>query len=352
MHASKPTPMNAQIYAEASDWLVEFRLGDVGAEERKAFDGWLRASPEHVRAYLELAAIWNDGAALDPGREYDDEVLLRDAQMDSNVVAIERDVPVAHVSPPPARVRQRWLAVAAALVLAVVPVGAWWIAQRDTYSTSIGELRKLTLPDGSSVELNALSRVRVHFDDRQRGIELVEGQALFRVAKDPARPFVVSSDTMRVRAVGTQFDVRRRASGTTVTVVEGRVEVASLETPAAAGQSTPAALLLDAGEQTTITAQPSLTKVTASTEVVTAWTQGRLVFKGTPLREVVSEFNRHNARPLVIHDHQLADFNITGIFASTDPSPFIRFLASRPDIEVVERSDEVLIARRGVLEKK
>src|SRR5205823_2531257 len=100
--------------------------------------------------------------------------------------------------------------------------------------------RSIALPDGSLIELNARSSVRVRFTSNERAVELFEGQALFRVAKDPARPFIVSSDGKRVRAVGTQFDVYRKKASTTVTVLEGRVTVGRA---AAEGTSLPTAQL-------------------------------------------------------------------------------------------------------------
>lgn len=97
--------------------------------------------------------------------------------------------------------------LAAAFVVALVSVSAWLYAERNTYGTGIGEQRSITLSDGSIIELNAHSKVRVAFHDRERDLELLEGQALFRVAKNRNRPFVVHAGGTSVRAVGTQFDV-------------------------------------------------------------------------------------------------------------------------------------------------
>ena len=102
----------------------------------------------------------------------------------------------------------------------------WWgLSKPTTYSTAIGEQRSFTLADGSTIELSPRSRVRVRLSDRERDIQLLDGQAFFTVTKDVNRPFVVAVDQARVRAVGTQFDVNKRRSGTTVTVLEGRVAV-------------------------------------------------------------------------------------------------------------------------------
>src|SRR5580658_5363422 len=90
----KPKTINSQIYAEASDWLVEFRSGDVDSEGRKDFHLWLKTSPEHMRAYLELAAIWNEGSALDSQRTFDDARLLRDFDSQTNVT----ELPTARAS--------------------------------------------------------------------------------------------------------------------------------------------------------------------------------------------------------------------------------------------------------------
>jgi transmembrane sensor len=124
-----------------------------------------------------------------------------------------------------------------------------WIA-RDTarsYSTGIGEQRTIQLMDGSTVELNARSKVEVRLTERRRDVALIEGQALFHVAKDKLRPFVVRAGEAEVRAVGTEFDVYKKQAETVVTVVEGRVETYPGSDGAAA-----AAILLSAGEQLTV----------------------------------------------------------------------------------------------------
>src|SRR5262249_13652201 len=105
-----------------------------------------------------------------------------------------------------------------------------------------------------------------------------------------------------------------------------------------------------AGEQAEVSAQSTAVEKangkSGTVEAATAWTQGRLVFQGTPLQEVAAEFNRYNARRLVVQDPELANLRVTGIFSSTDPSSLIRFLETRPEIDLTQTPDEIHITRK------
>jgi transmembrane sensor len=234
------------------------------------------------------------------------------------------------------------------------------------------------LSDGSTVALNSRSGIKIRFSKHERTVELIQGQALFHVAKDSARPFTVSADGTRVRAVGTQFDVYRKYSGTVITVVEGRVAVLAHVAPAAATvelQSPPVAsdevarrpsgavsspdligpareplsgrdtLFLVAGEQLIVTAKAYQKTDHPNIAGATAWTQ-RLVFDSASLSDVAAEFNRYNTRRLVIEDPNLYDFHISGVFSSADPDALIRFLRERPGVRVTETESEIRIAKK------
>lgn len=351
--------MNVQVQEEAAEWLVEFRTEEAGSSSRERFAAWLRTSPEHVRAYLELVAFWEDARLFDSGRALDVEALISLARSDTNVVELEAAVrpegtPVVSARDP-ARShrrslwRQPWATVAAVLCLAVI-AGFWYAGYyKPVYATEIGELRSVKLPDGSSVELNALSRVRVRFSDRERVVELLQGQALFRVAKNRTRPFIVVSDDTRVRAVGTQFDVNRKHAKTIVTVLEGRVALqsATRSVPEAGAVShLPEPVELGAGEQVTVTASSPVAPKRADVVIATAWTQQQLIFESTPLPEAAEEFNRFNSQRLVIASGELADFRINGTFAALDPASlprFVRFLREQPHIRIVESEDRIVV---------
>ena len=205
----------------------------------------------------------------------------------------------------------------------------------------IGEQRTIQLADGSTVELNARSRVEVRLTDRRRDVALIEGQALFRVAKDKHRPFVVRAGDAQVRAVGTEFDVYRKQTETVVTVVEGRVE-----TYEESGSAGAAAIVLSAGEQLTVQAHTVTKPMRADTVAATAWVQKRLMFEETPLSEVAEEFNRYNRRPLAIDDRELQKLKISGVYSSTDPTSLINFLRNQTSIRVIETENQVRVVRR------
>jgi len=367
--------LNVQICEEAAQWLVEFRTGDLDPTGRQRFDEWIRTSPEHLRAFIEMTALWEEAGQVDARRRFDVDTLIAQVHAEGNVVPLERrseGQDEAGPRPPRSRrTRARWAAAAA--VAGLIGVGSLIglrLLGQPTYATDVGEQRSLRLSDGSTVTLNSRSRVRVEFTDSQRTVELLEGQALFRIAKSEGRPFIVRADGTAVQAIGTQFDVNRRRDGTIVTVVEGRVAVVAVadnvrphhdlairpDSQADADEATRAGaptagavgkVLLSAGEQIeidggTASSQPKRANVSSAT----AWTQGQLVLESALLTQVADEFNRYSTRKLVAIDHGASPLHLSGVFV-TDPDFLIHYLRSRPDIEVRETATEILIIRNG-----
>ena len=412
--------LNTQIYEEACEWFIECRAGDLDNGARTEFDRWLRKSPEHQSAYLEIAAIWNEGPTLDPTHRWDLDTLIAQAAEDSgNVIPLERTlrpVPETPADPrqaPSSRTSKqvgaapahtkRLLALAASILL-IVAFATYLLTLRGVYATALGEQRSLALNDGSTVQLNSLSKIRIRYTEHERTVDLLQGQALFHVAKDTTRPFIVYSGQTRVRAVGTQFDVYRKADRTTVTVVEGRVAVLAVPEPADSANganSVPATdalqeragnrsrtsdinrpmsgvaqkggdlqptqapgasatsranselgsalpggegtLFLAAGEQITVNSQAGRRILHVNVAGATAWTQRELVFDSATLTCVAEEFNRYNERKLVIDPSALGTQHISGIFSSTDPTSLIHFIRDRPGLRVTETSTEIRV---------
>jgi ferric-dicitrate binding protein FerR (iron transport regulator) len=242
--ASAKAPLNEQVLEEAAGWFIEFRAGTLTGAAREEFLEWLRRSPEHIRAYLEISEAYVRLPTSDAMSAQETERLIAqiDARITDGVVRLSERVPRAPPAAGPANslsarsTSWRTFSLAASVLILVggaVAVYVW--SQRGLYTTGAGEERTVTLSDASRVQLNARTRLRVTYTDHTRDIQFLDGQALFQVAKDKTRPFIVHAGATSVRAVGTEFDVNRRSTGTTITVLEGRVAVV---TAAAAARGT------------------------------------------------------------------------------------------------------------------
>jgi len=366
MRPRRPRRENQQILEEASTWFVEMSEGEVLAEARREFDDWLRASPEHVRAYLKVAALWEDAPRLPRLEPAERERLFGAARREAHIAPLDR-IPTM-IAPPPERHRRpqvlrRHPLLAGSLLLGLTALAFWTNAQRGLYATGIGEQRSITLSDGSLIELDAHSRVRVELSPSLRAIELLEGQALFHVAKDHARPFIVRTGTASVRAVGTQFDVYRRAADTVVTVVEGQVAVSadaserfsgapatpgppSSTTPspsrAADEQPTP----LSAGQQLTLSPHARPLPQAADVAAALAWTERKLIYASSPLAQVVDEYNRYHEKPLRIRDEALEQMQVSGVFSASDDAALLAFLRAQPNVSVHDTDRDIEISSR------
>lgn len=334
--------MSRAIRRQAADWFVEFRTSEPNERGRKAFLAWLKESPAHMAAYLEMASLWDQSAALEIRAAWSLEALLDEAKSDPQNV-VQLDFPGAGEAGHRSQRRHVWIravGLAASLLLVIgAAFSIWAYSLRNTYSTAVAEQRSVVLSDGSTVELNARSRMRVRFTEHERHVDLLDGQALFTVAKNASRPFVVESRGTLVRAVGTQFDVYSNNSGTTVTVLEGSVAVTPETAPSPASPS-----LINAGQQMLIGAEGRPRQIhPVNPDVATAWTHRELIFEDTPLQDVATEFNRYNRRQLVIRDPSLQAFAIDGVFSSTDPAALVNFLRARPGIIVRETDTDIIV---------
>jgi transmembrane sensor len=205
------------------------------------------------------------------------------------------------------------------------------------HRTDYGEQRSIALADGSIVVLNTLSEVVVRFGPEERRVELVAGEAMFDVAHDPDRPFVVGTGAVELRVLGTRFSVYRKADSVRLAVLEGVVRAA----PPGAEQ---AHVLVRAGQGAVASLDGTIRRNhRIDLERVLAWTERRLIFDDVALADVVAEFNRYNRRPLIVQDPELAERRITSVFFANDVSALVAFLELEPDVEVLYGADAIRI---------
>lgn len=355
------------IAEQAARWWVVLNEEGCTAADREAFAVWVQRSPERVEAFLRMSMV---SSAL-----HSSEIRWPDTPMEDLIqqarAATAKVIPLHHASKAATgatepvrnslwrRNTRRFLAASAAALFAA----AWvlWTAGPDRYRTGLGEQRSVVLGDGSIVTLNTSSEIGVEYGEERRFIRLRSGEALFNVAHDVARPFDVAAGNITVRAVGTQFNVDRRADRTTVTVVEGTVRVStSMDGPqrTAPGSNRapaePLEELIIAAQQIVVT--PS--GMTAPERVpdvapVTAWTQRQLVFENQPLSEVTAEFNRYNRRRILIEAAELQSLRVTGVFQTNDSASLLAFISAIPGVDVQPDGDGhhvVSMQARGIEE--
>ncbi|WP_347260362.1 FecR family protein [Rudaea sp.] len=318
----RPPASTTAIQAEAEIWFVRLRAHDCSARERRAFDAWLAAAPEHAEAYAESERFWNKLDLLPHEPE---------AQGWRGQVRKDEALPRRYFAPV-------WgVALTAAIAAACVVFGlrptasdsATAVAQ--DYSTAPGEQRELTLEDGSHLMLNTDTRVRVRIEGGSREVELLRGEALFDVAHEPGRPFRVRAGDISVADLGTSFNIRSGATDTEITLISGRAAVTR--------ERGGVAVELMPGDQFISGATAWRKQSVADLAAVTDWSSGHLVFRAAPLRDVVAKMNRHGPGRLVIADRELEMLQISGDFRIGDPDALLHALQSTLPVRVEKSSD-------------
>ena len=340
MSASQHRSIDQRLAEEAAQWLID--LEDANADLPR-FTAWLEASPRHVEEFLVASAVWNAIDTIDGSHRIDVEQLLASAR--DNVQSLDAGAPGPRRYDVPRRAwgpLGNWL-IAAVAVLAVGCV--LWLGLGNGqahYATGVGEQRSFKLSDGSLVTLNTRSQIAVRFAKKERIVELLAGEALFKVEHDTQRPFRVLAGGAAVQAVGTQFNVHRAPDSTTVAVVEGVVQVSPRADAGPVAREHIERLV--AGEQAQVSLQGDVLRhTTAEIERVMAWRERRLIFRDEPLAAIVIEFNRYNDTQLVVEGSATRARRMTGVFNADDPGALIAFLDRDPTLSVQSREGSVVI---------
>jgi transmembrane sensor len=376
MDPHNPQHPSHQLGLEASQWLV--RLQDTqpdphdpyfDAEKRNAaFLEWITRSPEHVVLFLDTYETYRRLGNIDPRARIKIDALLEARHAE----VIQLFGPLQRV-PQPNYPRRVLIGLAAGVaMLAITGVFSWKLFAVREYATSIGEQRTCKLEDGSFIYLNTDSRVKVDFTKTQRHIELTRGEALFAVEHDPGRPFVVTASGVNIRAVGTQFNVRRRSDSTDVTVVEGVVQVTAAgdgaavppaasdsahptsplpsvsetriggeDSPAGAGSSEAMPTRLAAGEELLVSSGHLNKHTRPNVAEALSWRERRLVFQDTPLADVAAEFNRYNLRKIRVEGP--IEMELTGAFDADRPTALILYAIKQTSLDVQQDGDNWVI---------
>lgn len=310
---SLSTVPTEQARTEAADWFARLNRRDVSSADMEAFRIW-RKAPGHKEAFDEVDAFWRRTAALtnDPDIE----------------AAVESALGRTAARPLKAAARPPRHGLALALVVLAALCGVYILLGPKVYSTGVGEQRTIRLADGSTVVLDTDSQVAVRLSGARRDIRLGRGQALFEVAHDAKRPFVVTAGATSVTALGTRFDVRRERDGATVILVRGAVEVRERS-----GRDAQVWRL--APGQRVATQAPAPAPSPIDVDTATSWTSGRLIFHATPLREAVAEFNRYERQKIEVADGPAGDALVSGIFVVGDADTFVGAVADLHDLTIV-----------------
>jgi transmembrane sensor len=320
-HIPKP------VAEEAGLWDARLRAPDCSEADRARFAQWREADPSHRAAFERLQTMF---AGLRSELSRADLRSLRDAAL----VTSGR--------------RRRKLRIAAAASVAALAVAATlWTSLPDglrvlkpahSYVTGFGQRSTVTLQDGSSVELNAKTRIEVKFDSARRSVELLEGQALFRVARHAQRPFIVRAADREIVALGTAFDVRLDKRSVTVTLIEGKVSVDRAAFPAPAQKK-----LLMPGQQLLASFASGDAVRPIDVAKVTGWREGRVFLEDLTLQEAIAEMNRYSPVQIAVSDPALAQLRVNGMFRTSEQEAFVAALEDYFPLDAQRRSDTEIV---------
>ncbi|UPG85930.1 FecR domain-containing protein [Luteibacter aegosomatis] len=313
----------------AADWWARLRDPALPEQAWMQWSDWLEADPRHAPAFDRVAALAESLGAMG---------------------AAERSAFVARFAPATrARPRLPRLAfgIAAGVAVAVAAAGlflAWRgpsaQAPRQYASEPAGH-RDISLPDGSSIELGGASSVTAHYGREVRAVDLDAGEAFFRVAH-AERPFVVNAGPLRIRDLGTAFNVRRTGDRVTVTVTEGRVRVSPAQEGGDLGQ-----VELGAGRQVSFDpATQAMRILDVNPDSALAWRGNRLEFVNEPLDSVLANVSRYSKRPIRLADPDLGKLTFTGTVQVDTIDSWVAALPRVFPVRVESHADRLELARQ------
>ena len=318
---NSPGPKAQSVNETASAWLERFHAGNWTEQNQAELDAWLAESSAHRAAYWRLEDAWSNASRLSALRQ-----------------PVRQPVAQRRILPILARTAAVIAVVGAAGIFAAQYSG---FPETQIYATGLGGRETLALSDGSRIELNTNTVLRVATNARSRTVWLDKGEAYFEIKHDAAHPFVVFTAGHRITDLGTKFLVRQNEDRVEVALMEGSARVDSDNS--AQAQSAvlkPGEVAIATAEKLSVLQRP-IRKLTSEL----SWRQGQLMFTETTLGDAVAEFNRYNTTKLVVKDPTVARMKINGTFPTDGAEMFARVAQHILQLRAAKRGDEIVISR-------
>ncbi|MGS0497594.1 hypothetical protein CWB85_00020 [Pseudoalteromonas sp. S1727] len=313
------TKNNTASFEQAMLWLLRLQENP-SQEQLNQWQQWLQSDTDNSRAFNECLALDSQFAKLPP----------------ETVNNFLRLLPEKNAQPQ----RMQWskyLTLAASVAVISISISFYTPSNTQAYTTAVGETKSVTLADGSNIMLDSDTDLSVYYDDQQRRIELHQGQAVFNVAKQTNRPFLVSVNEITVTVLGTHFNVNRLKNDAVIAVDHGKVNVYD---------PTFGNILLEdkQGYYSYDDRKVELTNIHFA-----MWQQGQIHFSHTPLNLAIEQLNRYQTNQLQLGQQQLAQLTISGTFQLNDVSHTAQLLPKILPIEVISKNNHWLLLPRKEL---
>ena len=302
---TQQSPEEITLTEQAATWFLRIQQSDCSDADQKAFEIWLAASEANRTEYQQYAQLWQ------------------------NLDQLER-------KPEQSSYKKAYLTITSIMMLMLMFGSLHWLAgYEEVHKTAVGERHQIMLTDGTTIDMNTDTVIRVALWGYSRKVTLERGEASFKIGNERFRPFVVFSGNGTLRDIGTEFNVARVTDKTTVSVLEGAIEV-TLDNQSHASK------LLYGGQQLTYSAFDISRISPVNVEATVAWHKNRLIFRELPLDEVVQQINRYHVRPIKLGSQQLSQLKVSGEFNSTDRAGLIQALKTLLPLRSSEQ-DEVTV---------
>lgn len=347
MNTARPSidDLTDAMIESAMMWRQRMNGDDWSADDDADLEVWLQSDSRHPLAFECSGQVWSffDQHATSPEALSAHRALLG---------RVERQARGRWNGPAAVfRMPSRRVAAAVAAAVVVIAGGSWFVAaQGQVYQSGMGERRVVLLKDGSTLSLDALTRVSVRYSKDARRLTLQRGQARFDVAHDPSRPFTVAARDRTVVATGTAFNIDIIAPEVRVTLIEGKVLVLSKPSaiPLLPAPRPVKPVELRAGQTLITPADASPQRVQAADiEKTTAWQHGKLDFENEPLGEAVERINRYTDRKIRIADARAAAVPLNGAFDAGDVDGFIEALGGVLPVRAIQGPDGFTLQYAG-----
>jgi transmembrane sensor len=332
MRSSDDVQADVRAAEEAARWFARLQGEAATGDDWLAFERWLSASPAHAQAYEQLERLWVDLDYAPVARDLGGRPLLAARRRSS--------ARRARLEPR----RAAWLgagaAVAASLVVAVAVGLRAPPPVVQTFRTAAGETRDLRLADGTRIRLNAASQITVSLGRAARRVRMGDAEAVFDVAHDASRPFLIAVGDRQVRVVGTEFNLRHRNDVVDLTVRRGTVEVR----PADAPQARPTRVAV--GQELTHVEGAGQVLKAADPQAAFAWINGQLIYRDQPLTEVAADLSRRFATPVRTADPRTAALRFTGVLVTDNETDVLRRLQAFAPVRAERTGGAIVLHRR------